>query len=70
MAPEGEAYHPQPEDLLTEDEYQLRQRAQQRELACPGCEVPLEGAFYFVVLQGWQHKGVRLSCVGCGLDAW
>ena len=70
MAPESKVYHPQPEDLLTEEEFQLLKRAQQRELACPGCDLPLQGSFYFVVLRGWQHKGVRLSCTGCGFDEW
>lgn len=59
----------QPEDVLTDQEYETLQRAQVGEISCPwGCERPLSGAFYFFVEGGRQYKGVRLACSGCGFD--
>jgi hypothetical protein len=58
----------QPEDVLTEQEYQLWQRAQAGEIPCPWCEQPLAGSFYFFLDDGYQCKGVRLRCSGCGFD--
>jgi hypothetical protein len=58
----------QPEDVLTEEEYQLLQRARAGEIPCPWCERPLRGSFYFFLDEGIQTKGVRLQCSGCGFD--
>ena len=63
---EKDICRPKPDDVLTIDEYQVLQRAQQGELSCPGCEATLNGFFYFDVIKGRQMKGVRLSCPGCG----
>jgi len=58
----------QAEDVLPEKEYQVLQRARAGEIACPWCERPLEGSFYFFVEDGHQDTGVRLRCSGCGFD--
>lgn len=68
MGFENELYSPKSEDVLTEDEYQVLQRAQQGELPCPGCQTVLNGHFYFDVVEGRQMKGVRLSCSECGFQ--
>ena len=68
MTKEIEGYIIQPEDVLNEEEYQLLQRAQAGEIPCPWCERPLIGSFYFFLDGGYQHKGVRLCCSGCGFD--
>lgn len=52
-------------DVLTEQEYQLLQRARAGEIPCPWCERPLTGSFYD---DGDQYKGVCLQCSGCGFD--
>ena len=65
---EGFIIQIQPEDVLTETEYQVLQRARAREIPCPWCERPLEGSFYFFVEDGHQDTGVRLRCSGCGFD--
>ena len=54
-------YSPKPEDVLTEDEYQILQRSQQGELPCPGCETTLNGSFYFDIVKGRQTN-FTLSC--------
>lgn len=59
----------QPEDVLTQQEYGVLQRAQAGEIVCPwGCERSVSGTFYFFVEEGIQHKGVRLRCSSCGFD--
>lgn len=65
---EGFIIHIQPEDVLTEKEYQLLQRARAGEIPCPWCERPLEGSFYFFLDDGDEDKGVRLRCSNCGFD--
>lgn len=57
------------EDVLVDNdrEYRLLLRAQSGDVLCPwGCGRPLSGTFYFVVGDGYQDKGVRLKCGGCG----
>lgn len=68
MTRELEGYIIQPEDVLNEQEYQLLQRARAGEIPCPWCERPLMGSFYFFLHDGYQYKGVRLRCSGCGFD--
>ena len=57
-----------PDVIWTEEEYQLLQRARAEEIPCPWCERPLVGSFYFFLDDGYQYKGVRLQCPGCGFD--
>jgi hypothetical protein len=40
---ERSLYSPKPEDVLTEDEYQILQEAQQSRLPCPECKTTLNG---------------------------
>jgi len=68
MTREFEGYIVQPEDVLTEREHQLLDRAQAGEISCPWCERPLMGTFYFYLDDGYQDKGVRLRCSSCGFD--
>ena len=68
MAEESKRYIIQPEDILTVQEYQLLQQAEAGDLPCPWCERPLIGSFYFFLDEGYQFKGVRLRCSGCGFD--
>ena len=75
MTEESKRYIIQPEDILTEQEYQLLQQAEAGELPCPWCERPLFGSF---VKCSWldedgahQYYGVRLQCVpDCGFDSY
>ena len=61
---EIEEYVIQPEDVLTETEYELFQQAQA--IPCPWCDRSLTGSFYFFITEdGYQEKGVRLKCSGC-----
>jgi hypothetical protein len=57
----------QPEDVLTQGQYELLLEARAGRVPCPWCERPLTGAFYFFVVDGCQEKGVRLRCP-CGFD--
>ena len=57
-----------PQDVLTEREYQLLQRAQAGEIPCPWCERPLTGIFYSYLEDGVQDTGVRLRCSSCGFE--
>lgn len=59
----------QPEDILTEREFETLQRARADQIMCPWeCDRPVRGSFYFFVHDGIQHKGVRLQCGRCGFD--
>ena len=68
MSKEHKGYTIQPEDVLTEREHELLDRAQAGEITCPWCEQTLRGIFYFYLEDGYQYKGVRLHCSGCGFD--
>jgi hypothetical protein len=57
-----------PEDVLSSEEQQLLTRARNQELTCPHCTGVLDGRVYFVVVDGHQLKGVRLTCSHCGFD--
>ena len=73
MAKEIKRYIIGPEDILTEQEYQLLQQAAAGELPCPWCERPLSGSFvkcsFLDEDSGHQYYGVRLQCV-CGFDEY
>ncbi len=71
MTVESERHIIQPEDVLTLTEYDLLQRSREQKIPCPWCDLPLAGSFYlFVTEDGYQEKGVRLRCSGCGFDEW
>ena len=59
-----------PEDVLSETEYALLERARRQELSCPNCAQALQGRFYFFAEAGGQYKGVRLHCAQCGFEEW
>ena len=69
MNRELDRYTIQPEDVLTEREYALLQRAKAGEVPCPWCERPLKGSFFYLE-DGYHDKGVRLHCSSCGFDEW
>ena len=65
MCERGE-YRIQPEDVLTEQEFETFVRGKLGELPCPTCADPLDASFYFFrTPEGEQHKGVVLWCDGC-----
>ena len=68
MGVELEGYTIQPEDVLTEREHEMLDRALAGEIMCPWCERPLKGIFYFYLEDGYQYKGVCLHCSSCGFD--
>ena len=68
MNRERERYTIQPEDVLTEREHELLDRAQAGEISCPWCGQILRGMFYFYLEDGYHDKGVRLHCPSCGFD--
>ena len=68
MNKERERYTIQPEDVLTEREHEVLDRAQAGEITCPWCGHILRGFFYFYLENGYHDKGVRLHCAGCGFD--
>lgn len=56
-----------PEDILTDREYQVWQRAQAGELPCPRClDVPLSGNIILDKGQEGQIEGLLLHCSKCG----
>lgn len=56
-----------PEDILTDREYEVWQRAQAGELSCPRClDVPLSGKIVLDEDQEGQIEGLLLYCPKCG----
>lgn len=52
MNRERQRYTIQPEDVLTEREHELLDRAQAGEITCPWCEQPLRGIFFLILRMG------------------
>ena len=56
-----------PEDILTDREYEVWQRAQAGELPCPRCpDVSLSGKIILEESEEGEIEGLLLSCSKCG----